>query len=341
MEFISILSDVLTLLPSVRAAASTITGKASFILLEAIGQAEQAALVGLEIIAQIDILTDFGPDSSSNGAHFFLEIVAKKLLPAVSSLSVHVDGDVRVVVSASLRRMIPTVLKDLGKDEVDLCLSAFLSHIPALMSDHAPIPQYTLRLLCEAIRASQYAYQLISIRLISGGGLNLFIAALGGKSNKSERERDRSERDRSEREREGSNKSDKFDGNNYNNNNNDDDHTIECDPQVPVLLRILYEKGQAEEQEQSQLRLRKNQNQFSPDNQNIKKKENCTKVTYVMLELGISQSLCTAVRACLKESGSGSGIGSSSGSGSGSPSGSNGLSVQTELLSSLVELLHR
>ena len=102
----------------------------------------------------------------------------------------------------------------------------------------------------------------------------------------------------------------------------------------------MYEKGQAEEQEQSQIRLRKNQNQLSPDNQ-MKKKENCTKVTYVMLELGISQSLCTAVRACLKESGSGSGIGSSSGSGSGSPSGSNGLSVQTELLSSLVELLHR
>ena len=74
------------------------------------------------------------------------------------------DADVRVVVSASLRRMVPTVLRDLGREEADLCLSAFLVHIPSLMGDHAPIPQYTLRLLCEAIKASPHAIHVVTTR---------------------------------------------------------------------------------------------------------------------------------------------------------------------------------
>ena len=74
------------------------------------------------------------------------------------------DGDVRVVVSASLRRMVPPMLRDLSREEVDLCLSSILAHIPTLMEDHAPIPQYTLRLLCEVIKTSPYAVHVITSR---------------------------------------------------------------------------------------------------------------------------------------------------------------------------------
>jgi hypothetical protein len=81
--------------------------------------------------------------------------------------SLTLDADVRVVVSASLRRMVPTVLRDLGREEADLCLSAFLVHIPSLMGDHAPIPQYTLRLLCEAIKASPHAIHVVTTRYFS------------------------------------------------------------------------------------------------------------------------------------------------------------------------------
>lgn len=86
------------------------------------------------------------------------------------------DADVRVVVSASLRRMVPTVLRDLGREEADLCLSAFLVHIPSLMGDHAPIPQYTLRLLCEAIKASPHAIHVVTTR--SPSALTLLSSTL-------------------------------------------------------------------------------------------------------------------------------------------------------------------
>ena len=309
MDFIRILSDVLAVLPSARSTAASYTGKNQAFILEKIVEAEQSALVALEIIAQIDVLVDFG--CRSNGANAFLEIVSRRLLPVVSSLSVHLDGDVRVVVSASLRRMIPTVLKGLGRDEVDLCLGVFLSHIPVLMADLAPIPQYTLRLLCDAIRTSVYASQLITSRLISNGGLGILVSALGG--SKSKGDRDRGDRDKDDR-------------------SVDDDHIVDCDPQLPILLRILYEKAQIEEQEEV-ANLKKNPLQ---NNNNSNQVMLDKKITYVMLELGISHSLSVAIQSCVGDSSSSGASGTSSGA-----SGVSGVTMQTELVSSLVELLYR
>jgi hypothetical protein len=85
VDFISILSGILSVLPSARATATQPTSSSH--LLDAVIEAEQAVLVALEIIAQIDAQVDFG--LRSNGARSFLETVARKLLPAVSSLSVH------------------------------------------------------------------------------------------------------------------------------------------------------------------------------------------------------------------------------------------------------------
>lgn len=86
--FIRILSDILTVLPASRAAASAISSAQSGTeVLDAVVQAEQAAIVALEIIAQIDTTSDFGHKSS--GARSFFETVARTLLPAVANLSAH------------------------------------------------------------------------------------------------------------------------------------------------------------------------------------------------------------------------------------------------------------
>ena len=85
VDFICILSGILSVLSSARATATLPASNSH--LLEAVIEAEQAVLVALEIIAQIDAQVDFG--LRSNGARSFLETVARKLLPAVSSLSVY------------------------------------------------------------------------------------------------------------------------------------------------------------------------------------------------------------------------------------------------------------
>ena len=304
----SILSDVLTLLPPVRSTATQSMKRNDSIILEAVGEVEKACLVALEIIAQIDILVDFGTKNSR--IRTFLEVLTRKLLPAVSCLSVHISGDVRVVASATLRRMIPAALKGLGREDVEMCLCGLLSHVTVLMADHDPIPQYTLRLLCEAIRASQYAARYIASALISGGGLNMFIILLGGTKNiRNGKYKDK----------------DKTEG------SLEEDVLSECDPQLPVLLRILYEKGQIEEQEEQQAYLKQKKNPLLPGSPIMKK--DCTKITSTMLELGISQSLCAAIQSCMGTLNY-----------SADPTSAATLlvlPVKTELLCSLIELLHR
>ena len=290
-------------------------------------------MVALEIVAQIDILMDFGTKNSKTP--ILLDLITKKFVPAVSSLSVHVDGDVRVVVSASLRRMIPTILKDLDEEDVENCLNTFLEYIPILMNDHAPIPQYTLRLLCESIRISQYATQYIISKLILGGGLNIFITLLGGikniknnKNNKNGKDKDKDKDKDRDRDQNGKDKDkDRIEG------FMEEETSTECDPQLPILLRILYEKGQIEEQEQAVVQQQKNH--FSGNSPVIINKKDCTKITYIMLEMGISQSLCFAIHLCMNSSNS------STGPESAHPSDELVVPVQTELLCSLIELLHR
>lgn len=92
IEFILILSDILQCLPTVRSvitATPSSSSSSSSHALELVIQAEQAVLVALEVIAQIDVLVvDCG--SRFQGAKSFLQAVARKLLPAASNLSVHV-----------------------------------------------------------------------------------------------------------------------------------------------------------------------------------------------------------------------------------------------------------
>ena len=89
------------------------------------------------------------------------------------------------MVSASLRRMVPPMLRDLSREQVDLCLSSILAHIPTLMEDHAPIPQYTLRLMCEVIKTSPYAVHVITSRY---GYQNSFLLSYCATKNKNDNE---------------------------------------------------------------------------------------------------------------------------------------------------------
>jgi hypothetical protein len=84
----------------------------------------------------------------------------------------------------------------------------------------------------------------------------------------------------------------------------------ECDPQLPILLRILYEKAQQTEQESAN-------GSDSPS-----RKKNSGKISYAMLELGIAQSLCVGIQSAVKEA-------------------SLAASMHTEVMTSLIELLHR
>ena len=135
--FIRILSDILTVLPTSRAAASAISSTQSGSeVFDAVVQAEQAAIVALEIIAQIDTTSDFGHKSS--GARSFFETVARTLLPAVANLSAH-PGTVRhvMLITLLLQQLylcpghdIPTVLRDRSGYHIRFHdkLSTYVSH---------------------------------------------------------------------------------------------------------------------------------------------------------------------------------------------------------------------
>lgn len=92
-----------------------------------------------------------------------------------------------------------------------------------------------------------------------------------------------------------------------------------CDPQLPILLRILYEKGQQDEQEQA-MHLKKNL--LSAQLDSPSKKKSSMRITYAMLELGIAQSLCIAIQGSVGDA-------------------TSAASITAEVVTSLVELLHR
>ena len=98
----------------------------------------------------------------------------------------------------------------------------------------------------------------------------------------------------------------------------EDESVSECDPQLPILLRILYEKAQQTEQENAV-----NQ-KANPSNgiDSPSRRKNSGKISYAMLELGIAQSLCVGIQSAVKEA-------------------SLAASMHTEVMTSLIELLHR
>lgn len=107
-------------------------------------------------------------------------------------------GDVRVLVAASLRRLLPITLKAIKmlsnnnnnninmKTCVSNCLSEYLSYVPKLLNDLSPIPQYTIRILADTSIISEMVVQEI-IKVLcnhnNGGGLETLMRILKGYSN--------------------------------------------------------------------------------------------------------------------------------------------------------------
>ena len=99
----------------------------------------------------------------------------------------------------------------------------------------------------------------------------------------------------------------------------DEETSSDCDPQLPILLRIFFEKAQQEDQEfASNLNLNLN----LMKNESPIKRRSSTRITYAMLELGISQSLLLAIQSSVGDLHS-------------------AVSRRTEIVTSLVDLLHR
>jgi len=126
----------------------------------------------------------------------FLCGVVKHLIPSTAQLYQHESGDIRVVVAAAFRRMIPIHLKcalkhleiskgitihnglSLSMDDVHTLLKTLVSYCPALLADHAPIPQYTIRLLSDVIVTSPIVADEVVKHLQSTGSISQLLKLL-------------------------------------------------------------------------------------------------------------------------------------------------------------------
>lgn len=138
-------------------------------------------------------------NSKRSSLEFMCEVV-KHLVPSTALLYRHESGDIRVVVAAAFRRMIPTQLKSvlmyfeeadnkssriamdsdlsLTMDDVHELLKTLVSHCPALLADHAPIPQYTVRLLSDVILTSPTIADAVVKHLQSTGSISHLLRLL-------------------------------------------------------------------------------------------------------------------------------------------------------------------
>ena len=198
----ALLAAVLRLLPLARehllesASASLLSRVERDVVDESLGVVEQAALFALETVAQIDIMEllcgsagngswpqsicKYVPDKESS--YGFVKALVEHLLPAAGELSLHADGDVRVLVAASLRRLVPAALRamqltDLGSSAAG-CLRPYLECVVDLLADQPPIPQYTLRLLADAFKVSPEMAQLLTDELRRNGALGVLTGRL-------------------------------------------------------------------------------------------------------------------------------------------------------------------
>ena len=138
-------------------------------------------------------------NSKRSSLEFLCEVV-KHLVPSTALLYRHESGDIRVVVAAAFRRMIPTQLKSvvmyleevdnkssriaMGDDlsltmgDVHELLKTLVSYCPALLADHAPIPQYTVRLLSDVILTSPTIADAVVKHLQSTGSISHLLRLL-------------------------------------------------------------------------------------------------------------------------------------------------------------------
>jgi serine/threonine protein kinase len=156
----------------------------------ALAVADQAMLVCLEGIAAVepsdlslgighhastaDALEAFaleggGAEGVDTGGSYAESLVS--LLPAMAQLCTHPEGDVRVVLASALRRLLPGTLRALqfSIHDRDALRNASQQSIRAvcakavnpLVRDQAPIPQYVVRMLLEAMQVNTDCGRLV------------------------------------------------------------------------------------------------------------------------------------------------------------------------------------
>ena len=231
-NFCEALSSVIKSLPAVREYIHNfVPGPEKDNATNAISQAEQASMFAVENVAQMDLLECLTgiqlnsqlPDrikalvsDPEIGLSFILSLV-NSLLPSIATLTPHPDGDIRVLVAASLRRLIPAALRAIiqtkYKDSAYNCISKYVPHISSQLSDQSPIPQYTIRLIADTVTVSPTIANEIMKDLKINGCVEVLIQLLrDGRGNATDNSYD-----------------------------NVDDERIQ-DPQLSILLRFMFER---------------------------------------------------------------------------------------------------
>lgn len=203
----SALARVIRQLPGARKASES-----SPQLTDSVCVCEQACLFALETIAQIDVsecvcglrLTGMWPESvrglipSHVQGQAFIHALTLSLLPAVGGIAAHSDGDVRVLIAASLRRLLPSTLRAVTEShthshpqthshppvpialrgQIFMSIEPFITQVPILLKDQAPIPMYTLRLLADCVSVSSSIANEIIAALSSNGSISSLLKLL-------------------------------------------------------------------------------------------------------------------------------------------------------------------
>lgn len=158
--FIQQLAKALRALPVAR---DTVQAVQSNDMNESVAIAEQACLASAEGIAMIDI-----PDPSErymgDGGwpwaldwQQFISVSALQLLPSLTRLLAHPLGDIRTVVAACFRKLVPGLIRGasagdaVGLAEVLRAYAAAMPSLLPLLADQPPIPQYVTRLLVDSM----------------------------------------------------------------------------------------------------------------------------------------------------------------------------------------------
>lgn len=269
--------------------------------------AEQVALSVMESIAQLEVhieavtsavaigmnlesyasaeennnsIVDHGADMKTNTMNVYLAFVSEVVPAALQLLSEPSTGDVRVLVSVCLRRLLPNLVNavcnlypgelfravvgyiegsatsrqiELSQSIVSRllsCVSAVVKCLPQLLSDKAPVPQYAVRLLADVVTESHSIAILISFELHSdvkrcGGALSSdSVSVVQFKAQHRPILVDILSRMLPAVAASlyvPDNESQKY------NNDLEEEHTNPTDPQTGVLIRILLEKSSANE----------------------------------------------------------------------------------------------
>jgi serine/threonine protein kinase len=207
-ELVIALTKALAELPRARLGLATLPAGDPFVVeatlaLQAADQALLAVLEGVVAVDSADLVEGMGAHTgaadkgkrdstvSPSEVGSFAEALVL-LLPAVAGLTSHPDGDVRVVIASALRRLMPGALRALlqtartAKERsllqarcVQCIRSPCGSALAVLLGDQAPIPQYAVRMLVESLQITAELSDLIARQLGEGGGLSALVALFG------------------------------------------------------------------------------------------------------------------------------------------------------------------